>query len=56
MGADENVDLAGFGFFENDLFLFSRAEAGDHLDVDGEVGEALFEGLEVLEAQNCCRC
>ncbi len=37
-------------FFEDLLFLFGGAEAGDHLDGDGEVGEAFFEGLEVLEA------
>ena len=40
------------GFFEDELFLFGGAEAGDHLDVDGEVGEAAFEGFEVLEGED----
>ena len=31
---------------------FGGAEAGDHLDVDGEVGEAALEGLVVLEAED----
>jgi hypothetical protein len=52
VGAYEDVDLSGLGFFEDDLLFFRGAEAGDHLDVDGEVGEAFFEGLEVLEAQD----
>ena len=37
------------GLFEDDLLLLRGAEAGDHLDVDGEVGEAALEGLVVLE-------
>ena len=37
VGADEDVDLAGFDFFDDQLLLLRRAEAGDHLDVDGEL-------------------
>src|SRR5277367_4181511 len=55
VGSDEDVDLALFYFFEDELLLFRRAEAGDHLDVDGEVGEAALEGLVVLEAEDGCR-
>ncbi len=49
MGADEDVDAAALDLFEDRLLLFGRAEAGDHFDLDGELFEALFEGLEVLE-------
>ncbi len=52
MGADEDVDLALLGFFEDELLFLRGAEAGDHLDVDGEVGEAALEGLVVLEAED----
>ena len=55
MGANEDVDLSGFGFFEDDLFLFSGAEARDHLDIDREVGEPFFKGFIVLEAEHGCR-
>ena len=34
------------------FFSFGGAEAGDHLDVDGEVGEAALEGFEVLEGED----
>ena len=34
------------------FLLFGGAEARDHLDVDGEVGEALFEALVVLETKD----
>src|SRR5580704_5056581 len=51
--ADEDVDLTFGGFFEDELFLLGGAEAGDHLDVDGEVGEAALEGFEVLEGEDC---
>ncbi len=53
MGADEDVDFSLFGFFEDGFLLLRGAEAGDHLDVDGEVGEAALEGLVVLEAEDC---
>ena len=52
MGADENIDLAGGGFLEDGVLLFGGAEAGDHLNVDGEVSEAALEGLVVLEGEN----
>ena len=52
VGADEDVDFAVGYFFEDDLLLFGGAEAGDHLDVDGEVGEAAFEGFVVLEGED----
>src|SRR5690349_18984891 len=52
MRADEDIDLAGFEIFENDLLLLGRAEAGDHLDVDGELREAATECLVVLEAED----
>ena len=52
MGADEDVYLSLFGLFEDDFLLLWGAEAGDHLDVDGEVGEAFFEGFVVLKAED----
>ena len=52
VGADEDVDFAGFEFFEDDLLLFRRAEARDHLDGDGKLREALLEGFEVLEGED----
>ena len=53
MGADENVDFAGLDAFRRiDLLLLRRAEARDHLDVDGKLREAVLEGFEVLEAEN----
>ena len=50
--ADEDVDLAVGDLFEDLFLLFRGAEAGDHLDVDGEVGEAALEGLVVLEGED----
>ena len=49
--ADEDVDAAVLDLLEDELLLFGRAEAGDHFDVDGELAEAAFEGLEMLEAR-----
>ena len=40
VGADEDVDLAGLDFLDDDLLLLRRAEARDHLDGDGELREA----------------
>ncbi len=34
------------------FLLLGGAEAGDHLDVDGELREAALEGFEVLEAED----
>ena len=50
--ADEDVDAAGFDALDDLLLLLRGAEARDHLDVDGELREALLEGLEVLEAED----
>src|SRR5579863_5878951 len=52
MRADQDIDLAGFHLLEDQLLLLCGAEAGDHLDVDRELAEAVFEGLEVLEAED----
>ena len=38
------------------FLLLGGAEAGDHLDVDGELREALLEGFEVLEAEDGGGC
>ena len=52
MGADEDVDLAGGGLLQDRVLLLRGAEARDHLDVDGEVGEAALEALVVLEGED----
>ena len=46
--------LPCFGLFEDELLFLRSAEAGDHLDVDGKVGEAALERLVVLEAEDGC--
>jgi len=35
MGANKNVDLAGFQLLQNFFLLLRRSEAADHLDVTG---------------------
>ena len=40
MRADQDVDLSGLEFFQDQLLLLRRAEARDHLDVDGELRKA----------------
>ena len=52
MRADEDIDLARLDFLEDLFLLLRRAEARDHLDVDGKAGEALLEGLVVLEGED----
>ena len=52
VGADQDVDFAGFGFLQNFLLLFRVAEAADHFDGDGERSEALLEGFVVLEGED----
>src|SRR4051794_8000429 len=52
MSADQDVDFARFHAFENDLLLFRRAETRNHLDVNWELFESLFECLVVLKAQD----
>ena len=52
VGANENVDLAGFNALDNRLLLLGRAETRNHFDVDGELGEPFFEGLKVLKAED----
>ena len=52
MGADEDIDLAGFHLLHDQLLLLRGAEARDHLHVDGELREAALEGLKVLEAEH----
>ncbi len=44
--------LPAAAFSRMSFLLFGGAEAGDHLDVDGEVGEAALEGLVVLEGED----
>ncbi len=56
VGADEDVDLAGFDFLENDFLLLGGAEAGDHLNVNGELREAALECFEMLETEDGCGC
>ena len=65
VGADEDVDFAGFGFLQNFFLLLRIAEAADHFDGDGERSEALLESFVVLEGEDggrararrpaCCR-
>ncbi len=52
VGADDNVDLAGFEVGENFLLFGGAAEAAEHFDAHGKCGEALFEGFEMLESEN----
>ena len=53
MGADEDVDLALFCLLHDRGLFLRGAEAGEHLHLDGEVGEALFEALIMLEGEDC---
>ena len=48
MGADQDVDLARLEVGQDGFYLGRRAQAGDALDPEREVGEALAEGAEVL--------
>ena len=52
VGPNDDIDLALGGLLQHLGLLLRGAEAGEHLDIDGEVGEALLEGLEVLEAKD----
>ena len=52
VGADEDVDFAGFGFLQDFFLLLRGAEAADHFDGDGKRGEALLESFEVLEGED----
>src|SRR5580692_6544568 len=56
MRADKNVDAAGRDALDDVFLLLCGAETRDHFDVDGELGEALLEGFEMLEAEYSCRC
>ena len=46
--ADEDINLAGGGGFQNFFLLRPGAETADHLDGDGVAGHALAEGVEML--------
>ena len=48
VGADQDVDLAGLEVGEHRFHLGRLAQAGDALDPERQVGEALAEGAEVL--------
>ena len=48
VGADQDVDLARLEVLEHGFDLGRRAQPGDPLDPEREVGEALAEGAEVL--------
>ena len=48
VGADQDVDLARLEVGEHRFHLRRRAQPGDALDPEGQVGEALAEGAEVL--------
>ena len=52
MGADQDVDFAGFDSLQNFFDLFRRAEAADHFDGDGKGREALLESFVVLKRQD----
>ncbi len=54
MRSDEDIDFAVGHTLEDHLLLLRGTEPGDHLDVDGEVGETALEGFEVLEAEDRC--
>src|SRR5215471_2559371 len=52
MGADDDVDFAGFHIGE-DRFLFgSRAETAKHFDARRKRGEALLKGFEMLKRED----
>ena len=55
MGADQNVNFAGFDFLQNFFLLLGGAKAADHFDVDGKGGKALLESFVVLERKHCSR-
>ena len=44
--------LPCFGLLEDGRLFLRGAEAGEHFDLDGEVGEAALEGFEVLEGED----
>src|SRR5712692_5460539 len=52
MGANRYVHLAGADIGHNLLQLFGRPETAQHLDADGEGLETVFEGFEMLEAED----
>ena len=52
MRADQDVDLAGFGFLQDFFLLLGIAEAADHFDGDRKRPEALLESFVVLERQH----
>ena len=52
MGADENVNLPLLCALQDFLLLFLSSKARDHFDVDGELREALLEGLEMLKGED----
>ena len=52
VGADEDVDFAGFRFLQNFFLLLRVAEAADHFDGDGKRPEALLESFVVLEGED----
>ncbi len=52
MRADDDVDRAGGGLGDDAALVAVAAEAGEHLDLHGEAGEALAEGVEVLLGQD----
>src|SRR6201992_2332047 len=52
VSAVQDVDLARLYPLRNRLLSFGGAEPGDHFYCDGEELEAVFKGLEVLEAEH----
>ena len=52
MGADQDVDFAGFHLLQNFFLLLRRAEAADHFDGDRKRREALLESFVVLEGED----
>ena len=52
VGADDDVHLAVAEVLQDLLLLHGVNEAVEHLDAEGEAGEALLEGPEVLEAEH----
>ena len=55
MRSDDDVHAAGLGIGDDRLLLLRINEAAEHSDIDGKGCEALFEGFEVLVAQDCRR-
>ena len=51
MGSDQNIDFTFLQLLQNHFLFFRRSKAGNHFDIDRQIGKTIFEIVVMLLRQ-----